>query len=241
MSNTGIIVLDKDLVLVPDNNDWHLRVYYIPSSQVNEPPRAIHQLRLPALKRDITVDWYQCRCSPNPTGDGEFPRYIPPSLPFMDQPETALIYFQYCIGSEYLSMVVHRHSIMNLLPSCADWSTISEPRTMDWNDWGPPITSWDKTSLTIPHLGATNGQRYIQTTEQHYGEPYLQDYNKYIVKRYSTEKPSTCVPEHIFLDPIRSELPFIRIYAKMRALCGYFSLADDLILGTQVLCYACYF
>jgi hypothetical protein len=232
VSNIGIIVLDKDLFLIPDNNNWLLRIYYIPPSPANEPLKAIQQLRLPALRGDTDIHWNQCRSAPNPTGDGEFPRHIPSSLPFMDQPETALISFQYCLDSEVLSMIVHRHSIMNLLPSRSNWLTMTEPQTTDWNAWGPPVTLWNKMQ-PFSHITTTNGQRYIQSTGYRNGEPFLQDFNNYGAKDWR-ENPSTFVPEQLFLDPITSELPFSRVYSGIQPACEYLSLADGIIVGTQV-------
>lgn len=234
VSNIGIVVLDKDLILIPDNENWLLCIYYIPPTPVNEPLKAIQQLLLPSLRGDTIANWSQCRSAPNPTGDGAFPRHIPSSVPFMDQPETALITFQYRLGSEHLSMIVHRHSIMNLLPSRADWSTMLGPRITDWNFWGPPVALWDKMPVPFSHITTTHGQRYVQFTAYPYGELFLQDFNKYNAKRFSTENPSTFIPDHIFRDPIRSELPFTKVLSGLQPLCEYMSLADGIIVGTQV-------
>ncbi|KAJ3566659.1 hypothetical protein NP233_g6865 [Leucocoprinus birnbaumii] len=94
-----------------------------------------------------------------------FSRDMSLPLPFLDKPEEALVVFDFYSGVSHAqpstSMVIHRRSLLRLLPPSDQWLTIN-PICMDWDQWGPQNTRWfDGFGEAQAFTTISNGQRYI--------------------------------------------------------------------------------
>ncbi|KAF9448753.1 hypothetical protein P691DRAFT_668836 [Macrolepiota fuliginosa MF-IS2] len=146
VSGSGLVVLSHDLFINP-NIDWDcLDIYHIPQPSQGETVRLIQRLGLPKTCEDTSIHSIQCWAAPNPTGDNGFPKYVPASVPFVGRPENAIMLFRLDVEQRYrqsdLSMIVHRCSVMKLLPPPQDWPTISSGRIREWQEWGPEVSCW---------------------------------------------------------------------------------------------------
>lgn len=178
---------------------WLLSIYYIPPSSISVPVKPIQHLRLPPLREpDIWTRQVYCNSAPNPTRSGLFPKYIPPSIPFINQPEMAMIslewnFYRREFGFDGFSMFVHKRSIKRTLSSPDDWPTKTPVHTIDWDDWGPSVTFLVGTQEFRNCFAAKNGQRCASILPQElspWGSPYpmslvVQDLNPYHVRRAS--------------------------------------------------------
>lgn len=228
----GIVVLDENLILIPDFATWSLHIYHIPPSSTGGAVKLISQLCLPALYYPVMhtiFSWVKCRSAPNPTRNDKFPKYVPSSVPFIDEPKTALIqviwdlWHYETLGFEngYISLVVHRHSIIDSLPPSNRWSRITTPDIIDWEMWGPSITHWSSLprSEFDDFNNIINGQRIILPKSSYKspgglsGAALLKDFNKYRVRQVQPEKGCRGF-EHIMLksDPVENTLPFCETY-----------------------------
>lgn len=102
---------------------WLLSIYYIRPSSIGVLVKPIqHPRLLPLREPDLWTRKVYCNSAPNPTRNGLFPKHIPPSIPFINQPEMAMISLEFnCYRREFgfdgFSMFVHKHSIIRTLPS----------------------------------------------------------------------------------------------------------------------------
>lgn len=253
MPNTGFIVLDHDLIMLPDNDTWSMVIYYIPPSSVGGQVKLIQRLKLPTMRNPSanTIRWAKCRSVPNPTGDGLFPKYVPPSVPFISRPELALAHFRWEIltpeDEEMYSLIFHRNSITKLLPSRNEWLTTTpadvESLAMNWDEWGPRISLWRHTGGRqrgmggLGHTATTNGQYHIYSVPD-VSQFSIEDYNIYHVRRYNREIPEEFEDEHIlegetFLPPVVTYLPYFEVTSEEYDY-DYVYITDGIIVGTNV-------
>jgi hypothetical protein len=196
---TDIAVLDHNLLIVPDREDWSLGIFYIPSSSGSS-VKLIQRLKLPLYKRSCHAS-IRCKSLPNPTGDGQFPEHVSSSIPFMDRPDTALICFTL---PSCAPMVVHRHSIMKLLSPPNYWAAIMEPQILDWDYWGPPATAM-KSGWMV-----TYGQRSVHLSRS---GMMCYDFNMYRVRRSANVKqPDPCKP-YPHAKPVSTRLPCVEVFS----------------------------
>jgi hypothetical protein len=218
VSGTGIVVLNHNLLITPDREAWSLSIFHIPSASSSGPVKMIQQLKLPRCV--LSRVWIKCQSLPNPTGDGQFPKYVS-SIPFMDDPDTALISISLPGPA---SLLVHRRSIMKLLPSPEHWTAAMEPLVHDWNSWGPPISAIQKGTTT------TYGQRSRQKRVRGIASC---DFNTYHVRRsVKTKKPNRFVP-YPHADPILTELPCLEIISSTEQYSTMY-IADGVAMGVKV-------
>lgn len=222
VSNCDIVVLDQNLVIVPDPKEWSLYIFYIPSSSSGGPVKLIQQLDLPPCHVGRS-SFISCRSLPNPTEDGRFPKYISSSIPFMDKPDTALI----CITLlATASLLVHRDSIMRLLPPSEEWSAVTKHLILDWDSWGPPVTAIQR------RVTSTYGQRSLYVSE--FGLR-CRDFNKHHVRR-STEVKLPDLYEPFMINDVNlitTRLPCVEIVSPSKEFSGKY-LADGAAVGMKV-------
>jgi len=162
------VFLRDDILLVPNSSPFCLQVYHIPVSM--SPSPSIHliiTLGLPALATHRTVQKFESQCTPNPTQNSKFPRYVPATRPFVSDPTAAIIVFSIGIVGpgerDDFAMVVHRKALLNLVPLP---KIATAPATfIPWNLWGPPVTRWFILELeTFAHQTNMHscGQRYVK-------------------------------------------------------------------------------
>ncbi|XP_006464024.1 hypothetical protein AGABI2DRAFT_120826 [Agaricus bisporus var. bisporus H97] len=222
VSNCDVVVLDQNLVIVPDPKEWSLYIFYIPSSSSGGPVKLIQQLDLPPCHVGRS-SFISCRSLPNPTEDGRFPKYISSSIPFMDKPDTALI----CITLlATASLLVHRDSIMRLLPPSEEWSAVTKHLILDWDSWGPPVTAIQR------RVTSTYGQRSLYVSE--FGLRCC-DFNKHHVRR-STEVKLPDLYEPFMINDVNlitTRLPCVEIVSPSKEFSGKY-LADGAVVGMKV-------
>ncbi|KAF9441511.1 hypothetical protein P691DRAFT_715119 [Macrolepiota fuliginosa MF-IS2] len=249
VSSPDLAVLSHDLFVNPNIDQNCLDIYYIPQSSHVEVARLIQRLRLPRLRQDMSVHSIRCRAAPNLTGDGKFPKYIPGSIPFMDKPENAIMLFRLDAGLGFdwsdLSMVVHRYSIMKLLPPPSDWSIIS-CQTHEWQEWGPSISSWIASDEILSgDITVSNGQRHVlhglhapRVVGETPAPLTIQNFNPYSVRRALADAGMQVrtkrVLEHpIFCEPITCRLPYVEVISDEEYPYRRVSITDNAIIGRK--------
>ncbi|KAF9441512.1 hypothetical protein P691DRAFT_791239 [Macrolepiota fuliginosa MF-IS2] len=244
--NLGLVVLRHDIILNPNIRNHCLDIYYVPASSSGGPINRIARLCLPALKDDANTWDIQCRAAPNPTEDSTLPRNISASIPFVDRADCAIILLTWQIhrdDNEFVtpfSFVVHRQSILDLLPPEMEWPSL-QAQTTAWDFWGPSRTClFNNMRFAEGYITATNGQRYIL----HSAEPRqksqlrLLDFNRYKIKR-SLAKGSPRVQlgmqseplNHFFAQSETDALPFLEIVADVDRSYHGVMINDSAILG----------
>jgi hypothetical protein len=139
----------------------------------------------------------------------------------MYQADTALIRI---ILPGPASMLVHRHSIMKLLPQ-GDWTAVTKSLILDWNSWGPPITAI-KAGVTT-----TYGQRSLPRSNSGMG---IYDFNTYHVRRsVKTKEPDPYVPYHL-AHPVNTKLPCVEIASPIQNFSARPHIADGAVMGMNV-------
>lgn len=201
------------------------------------------------MYEDVLVHAFRCRAAPNPTGDGLFPKNVSGSVPFVDRPENAIILFRLLAELDLhwhdVAMLVHRHSVLDTLPPSDDWPTMP-CRTLEWEDWGPPVTSWVECGDVLStDITTSNGQRHVlhgpsATSEGESAPLTVQDFNTYNIRRLAANAHGRvqlgsvlkCPP---FCEPIAFELPYTEITSteEYGPYSGV-SIADNAIIGINV-------
>ncbi len=131
------------------------------------------------------MDWIDARSSPNPTSGGLFPKYVSPNQPFLERPEEATMTFQVSSNQAPLAtMIVHRKSLLKLLPQREHWS--SRTHTIRWDDWCSEVvlfdTSWNLKFVT----SGQHGQRCVifRSSSEATKSPFdILDFNKHRNRR----------------------------------------------------------
>lgn len=175
-------------------------------AEASQPPRAsfarLVSFLLPEPVPELHYNYIACRADPNPFGTNWTGLPAPGTertrrALFSNDAEKAIIIFRITLGArvgfghDRISFVVHRSSMLHHVhkahPWCASESLppkeLSEPITINWDDWGPPSTRWvlDDT-LHAPWITTTSGQREVRMR----GEPshiVVRDYNHVAVRR----------------------------------------------------------
>lgn len=150
--------LRHDLLCNPNIKDKSLEIYYIPSSGEIGSVRCIQILSLPFVQG--TFDWVNVRGSPNPTFGELFPKYVSTDQPFLERPEEATIIFQISlVGISCRSMVIHRKTLLKLLPPREHW--LDKTHTTDWDEWRSNVAVFDTIRDFRLVTCGQNGQRCI--------------------------------------------------------------------------------
>ena len=126
-------------------------------------------LDLPALAAHKVIGTFSSRCTPNPTQNSEILIYAPSTWPFLSDPLAATIVYLITIVEssgecDYIKMVVHRRSLLNLVPLHLLKVTTAAATFIPWNVWGPPVTRWlpKKVASLVPHTNMHSyRQRYV--------------------------------------------------------------------------------
>ncbi|KAH6912077.1 hypothetical protein BKA70DRAFT_1054255, partial [Coprinopsis sp. MPI-PUGE-AT-0042] len=133
----GIIFLTDGLFLTPNAITNTLDIFHIPSlstdthMDTHTPLKCILKLALPPSpsQDELLSNRIQCRCSPNPTAGGHFPRYTAKDRPFAYDPDGAIAIFVLEIQGQphpdipfqprpqRVRMFARRSDLLNLLPS----------------------------------------------------------------------------------------------------------------------------
>lgn len=244
LSNLGLVVLRHDLILNPNIRDYCLDIYRIPST--NEGAiKHISRLCLPPLTEGVFASGVDCCATPNPTGGGVFPRHIPSTVPFVNRPQNAIILFTWVFSYKFFllfpfSMIVHRQSVVDLLPAECEWFT-SPYHTTDWNDWGPPKCHWifqpQSTYITV-----TNGQRYVKyDASEGFGPGSLTvlDFNKQTTEHACANRSlGTCLSSElvhpVFAETILRNLPYLQITTQANGDYTGVMMNDNAIVGMHV-------
>jgi len=194
VSPGGFAFLDEDVIITTDS-DWNcLHIYHIPPTGSLEDleVRLVHSLELPPIREQHFISDFLCRSSPNPSSRLSYVNRKTVDIPsYLPDPASAIIIFYmeavdeetvedqfHNIGreeepytSDEFAMIVHRQSLLNLLP--LDHTTngsgirnILEP--IPWSDWGPPISRWFKGDSFRRQMTLCTGQRYIEYDNQDY-------------------------------------------------------------------------
>jgi hypothetical protein len=93
VSDPGLVFLSEELLLNPSSSSCVLNIYSILSATALENGTAtssenpICSLGLPPLGKGNYISFKNCKCSPNPTAQDAFPRHVPESMPFTEDPE----------------------------------------------------------------------------------------------------------------------------------------------------------
>lgn len=171
---TNAIFLREDLLLVPNTSACDFQVYHVPASSSSSPSiRLIFSLGLPPLANSMIIENIEAQCQPNPTQISMFPRHFPTKRPFMNDPTAAIIIFsisiiQHCAGSEDTDaadfvLVVHRKSLLDLIPFDFLEDPNALPTVIPWDSWGPPSTRWfDDDNFAVESIIYSHGQRFAQ-------------------------------------------------------------------------------
>ena len=178
--------MKDDLLLIPDSNRRALHIYQVPSSSLATPYiRLVQTLNLPTPKGSAILTGFYSHSAPDPTHLSAFPPHFPHGRPFLSDPESAIITFSFGVGCienddiDYFSMVVHRKSLVDLVPLNADEGA-STP-SLSWESWGPPVTRWFIVNESTTEFSMNSrGQRYVQYTPSIFLSPAtitLYDFN----------------------------------------------------------------
>ncbi len=176
---TDFVFLRHDLLLHPTLEGDRLNIYNIPHSTEGGEVRMIQRLLLPQEFRD-SFSSVKTRTAPNVVDGDSFPKHISTKRPFLDRPQDAIILLTYHRGPTEMDppsrIIVHRKSLIKLLPPQSEWSRIDGPMVLEWEEWGPGITHWIENDpavdifVTLPY-----GQRYV-----HAGAALtILDFNRY--------------------------------------------------------------
>lgn len=155
VSDPGLVFLSEELLLNPSSSSCVLNIYSILPATAFEngtaaaPEHPICSLGLPSLGKGNYISLIDCKCSPNPTAQDAFPRHVPESMPFTEDPKQAIVVFAITVRRNDASkewnflMVVHRRALLDLVhANITSTSNSSRPRVIPWNKWGPSIVRW---------------------------------------------------------------------------------------------------
>ncbi|KIY49787.1 hypothetical protein FISHEDRAFT_40809 [Fistulina hepatica ATCC 64428] len=221
--------LTENMVFLP-NKDNETFEYW---SLEPETPVCIGALQLPTLRPEVRIFLLSCRGEPNPMRAGAWSHS--PDL-FAPRPETAILILNFHFvsmrgdhGSHALSLVVHRNSLMDLVPR------LSPDTTLAWTEWGPPICRWfAMDNINTRWITTTAGQRLICVPESNDEDSdaavCICDFNPYNVRRFRhgslfpgvhdmsrdiftlVDEPETLEAQDridVFEEPVTSELPYL--------------------------------
>lgn len=165
------VFLREDILLSP-MEDFSFFVYFIPpSSSPSSFSRLVLSLGLPKLADNQIIESMEPQCSPSPTRSSMFPKNLSQERPFFNDPMAATVVFSFTIElahseeEEQWAMVVHRKSILDLLPSHELVGGRSTPFThVPWESWGPPVR-FCVDGVAAQFRMNSSGQRYVQHLE----------------------------------------------------------------------------
>ncbi|KAJ7093422.1 hypothetical protein B0H15DRAFT_832283 [Mycena belliarum] len=160
VSNTGIVFLAMDTILIPNAEDRSLDIYRIPpSSEVGALPRLLHSFNLPELAPPHMLLSFQCRGEPNPRAG-----YTRPSrAAFLPRADSALLLVSFEVqlatphGTSEHVLVIARALLLTALAAC-------DPDIVDisWPAWGPWCTRFfDMNELSTHYITTTCGTRMV--------------------------------------------------------------------------------
>ncbi len=142
-------------------------------------------------------------------------------------------------------MIVHRKSIIDILPEESEWSTI-ESHTSDWGDWGPPNWHWlDVPQARSQYITVTNGQRYVKC-HQPGNSLVILDFNEYNVKHaLANRNPAVCSASEreypLFAEKVACGLPYLKITTQVDDEYDDLMINDNAIVGIRVRSQVCLF
>ncbi|KAG5353585.1 hypothetical protein C0989_005103 [Termitomyces sp. Mn162] len=186
----SIIFLSPTHILLPNAQTGTLDLFVISPSNPNTPGPSL-RLALPSLKPSYSIHAIYGRCEPNPSPTG-FP-YSP--HPFHPTPEDAIAVFKLHVRNNNdaahewgdFSMFVHRSTLLRL---CEERGRDRETtRTVNWEEWGPPVTRWVDAAVVPWWITTSTGQRCVlSVAPDALGEgltPFIMllDFNPFAVKR----------------------------------------------------------
>ena len=192
--------LSQDTLVIPNLHEHTLEVSKIVIDSDDAPHLVfLCALHLPPLAENASLDHYDCRAEPNPTGSG--PIAISPSSdrPFRDKAEDAIIIFNMSYNNyspsedreDWLTFIVHRRALLAHIPmahrTCTPFCSLPAPIPavvqVPWSEWGPPATRFlTENSSTTCWITTTAGQRAV-TLEGRMPSPIImRDFNPYAVR-----------------------------------------------------------
>lgn len=176
-----------------------LDIFYIPPSSDGGLVRRARVL-LPADIFPGEYNWVLVKGSPDPTPPGGlFPKYVPPTHPFIERPEEATLLFQFFSDeSRSLSMIVHRRSLLKLLPPrehFSDTDADTELQPIHWDKWSSDVALFDTTSNRTFITGGKHGQKsLLYQPPRTANTPYsILDFNPYRARQARATDPRTPV------------------------------------------------
>lgn len=226
------------------------------------PLQTVCSLSLPRVSPSALLHRIWCRAEPNAlaTSQGTFA-----GAPFFSDPAKAVIIFNVVAQDlndgalHYLSLVVHRSSLLARLEQTVPRFTLAapdlQPPLVEWPAWGPPACLWlDGDGLAIRWITVTCGQRFVVMSRDSPSPIQIYDFNPRAVRRrqpYGAGGPFESVvdPENgarttfvrkrslssaIFEGPVVSELPYA--ITETREWYDYESVMMDegVLIGVEV-------
>ncbi|KXN88388.1 hypothetical protein AN958_07370 [Leucoagaricus sp. SymC.cos] len=218
-----------------------LAIYYVPSSKTSS-VRLIQSFTISETFFPSGCTWIEARGCPSPTGDGLFPTHVPTSQPFLENPEEAIIVFDFHWRDTKspTSMIVHRRSLLGLLPPQNDWLAC-DTRVVPWSEWGPQHTRWlDSSGNDECFTTISNGQRYVHFLSKNSPTTYtVVDFNRYRVHK-ALEEPRSPVNEPDEEDlQDRGKLPCIGTRSTEKVSYNMVFASDTGLVGLDVRFFFC--
>ncbi|KII91570.1 hypothetical protein PLICRDRAFT_513043 [Plicaturopsis crispa FD-325 SS-3] len=230
--------LDKNTIVLT-NPEWEVLEVY----RIYENPwefRKVLGFRLPDTGVWVRPSNIICRAELNPIGDSptrscaQDPCHYD-KRPFFEASEEAvlllsLLYLLEGVAggapTRQYSVLVHRRSILDLIPSDIRSRSSESWDDMVWEDWGPSVTRWNNTAdIATQWITATTGQRYAFIKDSHVSPQriHVLDFNQNTCRRLRSAQaqdkgtrapsvstpPSEELPSPIFSQPVLRDSPYV--------------------------------
>ncbi|KAH9918964.1 uncharacterized protein B0H18DRAFT_659558 [Fomitopsis serialis] len=181
--------LSPDVIVLPNITARSLELCSLSvpegSSEDPAPLQTLCSLALPRITSSTLLHRIWCRAEPNAlaTCNGTFA-----DAPFFSDPARAVIIFNVVAQDllngtlHYLSLVVHRSSLLARLELAPQVSPASSPAMqpphVEWAEWGPPVCVWlDGDGLAIRWITVTCGQRLVVMSRESPAPILVYDFN----------------------------------------------------------------
>ncbi|KAF8880302.1 hypothetical protein BD779DRAFT_1763142 [Infundibulicybe gibba] len=228
-THPSVTFLTEDILLVPNTIGCTFEFWRIPfaSEDVSNP---ISTIALPTLMHGMLIFGVGCRGEPTSLG---LSSSLNSDRPFHPSSQQAIMIFHIYIDSISadlrftLTLVVHRHSLVDLVGECLPQiSPEGNRQPLPWESWGPSLTRLFASDMTSTQwITRTAGQRFVSISSTAARSPSpitIYDFNPHNVakmKNYLEHHPSPNMfyndreeeledEAGIFQDPVRSALPY---------------------------------
>jgi hypothetical protein len=197
--------LSQDTLVIPNLIQNTLEVAKIVIDS-DDTPRLVPLcvLHLPSLTRRASIVRLGCRAEPNPIGSNSLAVPAPPTRPFRDKAEDAIVLFNVLIEDVHLhagqfhfpetrpfTFIVHRSALLERIPAahraCAPFCAAPWPAPtavqVPWAEWGVGATRWfEGDPASMRWITTTAGQRAVTMEDSAPTPIIVRDFNPYAVR-----------------------------------------------------------